>query len=44
MGRYMTELGMTPAARSRITLPMLPKPDPVEIVYRLVSPEDHAFL
>ena len=42
MGRYMTELGLTPASRSRITVPPSPEevvPEPLEIQFVVIEPD-----
>jgi hypothetical protein len=44
MGRYMVELGMTPAARSRVAISGTPAADPLVIVRRFISPEDMKLL
>ena len=45
MARFMVEMGMTPAARSRVsTLLAAPAQQPVEICWRAVDPEDHKLL
>ncbi len=45
MARFMVEMGMTPAARSRVsTLLAAPARGPLEICWKIVDPEDHKLL
>jgi len=45
MGRFMVELGMTPASRSRVAALATPAgAGPIEICWRVVDPEDRKLL